>query len=83
MKQPINNSVVGAALSLGVDDKLLSSALPDLKSGLYDPLAGKEYAYPKTKLADFIMDNYRLITELRAENMELKEELKKFSPLLP
>lgn len=75
----MNNSIRGAALTLGVDENVLLSAMPDLRSRAYDPLAGKEYAYPNTKLAEFIMENYRIITELRDENMRLKAELSKKS----
>lgn len=75
MSQPINNSIRSAAITLGIDENVLAKALPTLREGGFDPLLGHEYAYDGSKLSDYIGEQYRIICDLRAENLEMKLEL--------
>lgn len=58
-------------MSIGVNAEVLAAALPSLKSGDFDPLLGHEYAYPGSRLSDFIDEQHRLIQSLRIEKAEL------------
>lgn len=77
MSHAINNSIRSAAITLGIDENVLAKALPTLREGGFDPLLGHEYAYNGSKLSDYIGEQYRIIRDLRAENLEMKLELRK------
>lgn len=71
----MNNSIRSAALTLGVSADVLLDALPILRNGGFDPMLGHEYAYPDSKLAQFIEEQHRLLQEKRDEIVRLKGEI--------